>query len=255
MKKSFSSHTLLAAAAVVALGTVAVGANADTISGTQTALTSASGTAVNLTTQGGVDWIYYDGTSDTAGTFQQKAVATPSITKPAITTTATSGGNSKLQFNVGFPASFSWTDGASMATGSNSTGYGRLIGGGSFTFTATPDGNAQTLTVYGGGFAPKSVTATVTDTYSLANVATPVALTNTFTGGASAGTGGDWYDTINFQAAATDPLTVTIASSNATVSLAGATLADAAPTPEPASLGLLGIGGAAMLLISRRKRA
>ncbi len=237
MKKSFLSHTLLAAAAAVALGTIAVGANADTISGTQTVLTSP--TAVNLTTQGSVDWIYEYGTASGVGTFQRKANVGTIISGPVLT--------NNLGFNVGSPIAATWSDGHPSLTGSDTKGgFQRTNSNSTVTFTVTPDGNAQTLTVYAGVIA-----GTATDTYSLQNVTSNVTLTNSVASGFKW-----WADTINFTAAPTDILTVTLTGSNGgKVPIAGATLADAAPTPEPASLGLLGIGGAALLLISRRKRA
>jgi len=233
MKIRSVSYSLLAAAATLALCQAAV--HADTISGIQTAIASGTSVNVNLTTQGSVDWIAYDGTaggSAPAGTFQRKN-APFTIAEPTTTSSAFIG------YNIGSPVSYSWTDGTPTASGS-STGFFR-VNDGSFTFAVKPDGNAQVLTVYAGG------TVSVTDTYSLKNSSSPVTLT-------SPGAGW-WYDTIDLQAASTDTLTVTLSGASGKTFMAAATLADAAPTPEPASLGLLSVGGAALLLMARRKRA
>lgn len=250
------SKSLLAGAALLAAGCIGAQAQADSIvSATQTAIGTSAPT-IDLTSQGSVDWFDYDATSVSNVTYVVKNVGTG--------TNAINGGKrptivNVLGPNVGFGATFNWTDAAGASPSGTSTGMMRAnidtaVGGGaSFTFTVTPDGNLQTLTVYAGNRGGGS--STVTDTYQLANSTTPVELTNQ-TGGAN----GQWYDTVQFQAAASDPLTVTISEPQTTASggnldLAAATLSDASPTPEPASLGLMGIGGAALMLLARRRRA
>lgn len=259
MKYGVLSKSLLAAAALVALGCVGAQAQADSINVTQTPASTTPN--VNLTTQGSIDWFYFDGTTSTtatvagAGTLVQKDVTTHAITPPAVG----AGG-----WNAGTAAQkFSWTDGTPIATGSDAVGFTHTdpvsststSSDTSFSFTVTADGNEQTLIVAAGSYGYK-IPASVTDTYTLGS-STPMSVTNTSTGGTTW-----WYDTVNFQGTAGETLTVNLAasanpgsSSGGKVLLAAATLSDASPVPEPASLGLMGIGGAALLLVGRRKRA
>ncbi len=241
MKNHMFSKSLLAAAAAVALGAMAAGANADTITGFQTVGTP---TTVDLTTQGTVDWIHYiSGGND--GTLASKNVTSPAISTPAITHQNT--------FSDGYPTSFSWTDGTSTPKSGTDQGTAMANNAGSFSFTVKPDGQLETLTVYLGDayYQSTPVSNTFTDTYKLASVSTPVTFTQTFDiGGASSSQTRVWVDTINFQAASTDTLTVTIGN---TATAGNAWLSAATLAPEPASLAMLGVGAVGLLLTRRRK--
>lgn len=263
MKYGVLSKSLLAAAALVAIGCVGAQAQADSINVTQTAIPAGTfGTSnVNLTTQGSIDWFYFDGTTSTttkaagAGTLVQKDVTTHAITPPAVGAGGWSSGTAGQ--------SFTWTDGTPTTSGTDAHGFTKTdpVSGTttssdtSFSFTVTADGNEQTLIVSAGSYG-FDIPANVTDTYTLGS-STPVSVTNTSAKGTTW-----WYDTVNFQGTAGETLTVNLAASanpgstsGGKVLLAAATLSDASPVPEPASLGLMGIGGATLLLVGRRKRA
>ncbi len=247
MKNHMFSKSLLAAAAAVALGAMAAGANADTITGFQTVGTPAT---VNLTTQGTVDWIHYI-SGGTDGTLASKNVTSPAISNLTISNQNT--------FNGSYPTSFSWTDGTSTSKSGTDTGAAQannaVATSGRLSFTVTPDGQPETLAVYLGFETGKSpaVSGTFTDTYKLASVSTPVTLTGTYTSGGFKPV--SWVDTINFQAASTDTLTVTIdtTASFGNTLFSAATLADTPQAPEPASLAMLGVGAVGLLLTRRRK--
>ena len=246
MKNHMFSKSLLAAAAAVALGAMAAGANADTITGFQT-VTTGTPAPVNLTTQGTVDWFHYVNVANSHATLVTKNVASHAISN--VTTTNTNNGT-----NAYVPA-FTWTDGQQTGhtTGTNDHGAAQASNTGKLTFTVTPDGQAETLTVYAGYYyGANTTTNTFTDSYKLASLSTPFTLTQNFsiTKGARM-----WVDTINFTAASTDKLTVTIGGT-ATVGNAwysSATLADTPQAPEPASLAMLGVGAVGLLLTRRRK--
>ncbi len=117
-----------------------------------------------------------------------------------------------------------------------------------FSYSLAGNGTAEVLTVYIGTYGINNPT----DTYTLSGATgSPVKLS-------FAGVAGQYYtltDTIDFTAAASNPLTVTIGGTNTNVFLAGATLSEASPVPEPASLAMLGLGAAGLLLMRRRKNS
>jgi hypothetical protein len=257
MKYGVLSKSLLAAAALVVLGGMAAAANADVISSaSQTTFTSTI--QVNLTNQGSVDWIdFSDQTGTTLGTPIAMAGGS-GIGK--VTFGSTGNGNKEI---TNFPSQFTWTNGPSGINGGNGTNnqgaYVLTSSPGTISFDVTGDGNAEALTVYtrvynGSKTTPLSDPLSATFTLSSGGTGSPYTVTT-----ASQGTyqGVGYIDTVNFQLAAGDTMNVVLTTpqNSSNIAIAAATLADASPVPEPASLGLMGIGGAALLLVGRRKRA
>jgi Bacterial Ig-like domain (group 1) len=113
-----------------------------TLQGTGTSVT----TAVNLTTEGAVDWIHW-GDSGANTNANRKAGITPLLT------TFTVVGSGTLNTYNNDPRRISWTGGTPTATGSNN-GNGSYINGvgKGYSFTAPADTTSRTLVVHVGGY-------------------------------------------------------------------------------------------------------
>jgi hypothetical protein len=200
---------------------------------------------VSLTTQGSDDWVHWGLSSPSS--VNRKAAVTPQIS--ALTLIGSGTIPDRFTDSV---STYSWIDGTPTANVSNTTtgvyiqnfdGPGRGM-----QFTVPADAIARTLKVYLGEF---SATGTLTATLSDASAA---AFTNTMTGIADNTVQGVY--TLNY--AANSPgqtLTVKWVETGALGAFDNMTMqaATLSSVPEPASIALLGLASAALLV--RRRRA
>lgn len=248
MRTFLVRRTTLAAVALAAALSGASGTMASVITGTEVTAIRTSPTpplyTVNLTAQGSVDWIHYSQVGDTSVPPVLETMSGGSgISTPAVSSPINSGGH--------FGVDFTWTNGTPSTTGDD-TGFVGSSGGTSITFNVTADGQAEVLSVSSAGYnTTPNTTINLTDTYTLAGAAgSPVSFSNTVNYE-------DFLiatDTIDFTAPVGTTLSVSISTTSGAYGtyFAAATLAN---VPEPASLGILAVGGLGMLLFKRRRLA
>jgi hypothetical protein len=191
--------------------------------------TSAS-TAVNLTTEGGSDWIHLGDTSGNPTALNRKSGVPPQISNYSIV-----GAGTAATYDND-PRPLSWTDGTPTASGTSNTNgiYISAIGNG-LSITAPANTSAQTLTVHVGGWqSGGTLTAHLSDNSAADYVDTTSVATASY----------DRNYTLTYRAAtAGQTLTVswvmTSGAGNVTLNggaLAGSSITATAGTPQSATV-------------------
>ncbi len=137
MVQDMTGATALSAAVTVTVDNAASGTGG-LLSGSGTS----SAAAVNLTAEGGLDWVHWGD-----GSLNRKAGVTAQIGSDNVIGTGT-----VLTYNNG-PRPMSWTDGTATPASSNNMNGIYIVGAGQgFSFTAPADTTARTLAAHVGGW-------------------------------------------------------------------------------------------------------
>lgn len=208
--------------------------------------------AIDLTTEGTIDWWVFASDQGLAGTSSDRKMTTSGGSIDSLNFSA-SVVNTNLVFGNA-NNDYSWTDGTNVVAGNQNDNFDRILfdAGDSFTFTTSVDA--------AGDYQLKIYTAVVdndtTLTSTLANAGTSD--TGTSDTGSLLGAAGlrNNYWTIDFTTTGADTLTTTISRAGGTssifafeaVSLSGTPVA----VPEPTSAGLLALGLGVLAYVRRR---